>query len=69
MGRKQGKTRDHIAEAKELAQLYLREGLPVEQVAEEMGWSVRTTYFRLKFHGLAGGAEPPVYCDHCGHVT
>jgi DNA invertase Pin-like site-specific DNA recombinase len=66
MGKKAAKTEDNRKERVILLKYY-RSGMTTAEMAELLGWSVRTVYSRLRFHGISGGDQPD-YCRSCGHV-
>lgn len=58
-------TRD---EREVLEQLYLKKGLPVEEIAKKLNISPRTLFMKLKVHGLTVSKKTrtPSYCGSCG---
>jgi transposase len=62
------KTEDSLHESKRLRKLYIERNLTADEVAAKMGWSERTVYDRLHFHGLLPGYTAPDYCECCGQV-
>lgn len=66
MAKRQARTEDSKKERAILLKYY-RDGITTREMADNLGWSVRTVYSRLKFHGISSG-EAPEYCKACGHV-
>lgn len=60
-------TEDNKSEYKMLKKL-LKQGLSSVEIAEEVGWSERTVWKRLDFHGLTKRSKKREYCGSCGHA-
>jgi len=68
MPKKPSKTENSLQERNRLERLYIKQQLGASAVANKLGWSERTVYARLAFHGLLAGYKRPHYCERCGHV-
>lgn len=68
-GKKHTRTRDNISEREMLIDMYVKQKMPAEAIADLLDWSRATVWNRLAFHGITGEHKPPEYCHACGHVV